>query len=380
MRRLRGLAKPLSTRGVDALEQRASRIVEREEVDEPDVLQHLGRAVPCERILVSENGEERRHGVGAHSAQRILRGGPHPPALLGEMARDGRSGLRPEHVAGGAGCMDADEPLAVVETREERDADVVAAPRSERLDGGGADVRIAVPGELDERRLAEVRIGPQQRRAPEANRRVPVAQQRDQLRAGRRGEPLEFGCDRGSADPSPRRSASRRRSIAHSSPMSPSVRIAAAAIFASSIDEQGTDQAAGPRDGAHARGAGSPSRGATVPTRFAAVHGPVAQAARRRASLSGASRDLAVIRARTADGRRRSRARAPPTRAARAPSTSEGDVENEFVHQLVVVARRSPAVPRTRDPRATGPRRHNLAATIATVSSGSASADADERT
>ena len=43
--------------------------------------------------------------------------------------------------------------------------------------------------------LTELGVRPQQRRAPEPDDRVPVAQQLEELRAGRRGEPLELGCD-----------------------------------------------------------------------------------------------------------------------------------------------------------------------------------------
>ena len=157
--RLRSLAQLLAARGVDSLEQRALRVVEREEVDEPDVLEHLGRAVPCERDPLPSIDEERRHGVGAHSAQRVLRRGSHPPALVGQsgVRRVGAASAPSTWPAARAAWTRTNHSLSSSRASS-ADADVVAAPRPERLDGSGADVRVAVPGELDERRLTEIRI------------------------------------------------------------------------------------------------------------------------------------------------------------------------------------------------------------------------------
>ena len=118
---LRGLAVALATRRVDPLEKRALRVVEREEVDEADVLQHLGSSVAGEEVVVSQDREERRHGVGAHSAKRILGGSSHPPALVGEESRDRRRRVCSDDVSRSPCGMNTDEPLAVVEAcRRER--------------------------------------------------------------------------------------------------------------------------------------------------------------------------------------------------------------------------------------------------------------------
>ena len=148
--RLGSDAVPLAAGLVDPLEERAARVVEGEEVDEADVLQHLGRPVPREGIVVSQDRQQRRNGVGAHPTKRVLRGGTHPPALVGEEPRDGRCRIRTDDVSRGARRVDAHEPLAVVEAREKRGSDCRAAPRSERLDRSGTYVGIGVPREQDE--------------------------------------------------------------------------------------------------------------------------------------------------------------------------------------------------------------------------------------
>ena len=193
--RLGRLTVALAAGLVDALEQRAARVVACEEVDEADVLQHLRGAVPRERIVVSEDREQRRHGVGAHPAQRVLGRRSHPPALVREETRDRRRSLGSDDVTGGARRVDADEPFAVVEPCDECGADVLALPRSESLDHGRTDVRVGVPGELHQRRLTEIRVRTEQRRAPEAHGRIPVAEERQKPRARSRSEPLELRRD-----------------------------------------------------------------------------------------------------------------------------------------------------------------------------------------
>ena len=123
MRASAAVRKPLAAGGVDPLEQRAPWIVEREEVDEPDVLQHLGRAVPREASSCAEDREQRRDRVGAEAAQRVLGRGSHPPPLVGQQANERGRGLGPDDVACGARGVHADEPLAVVQTRDQRGAD-----------------------------------------------------------------------------------------------------------------------------------------------------------------------------------------------------------------------------------------------------------------
>ena len=114
----------------------------------------------------------------AHAAKRVLRRRPHPPALVGEKTSDRRRRVGADDVAGCARRVNSHEPLAVVESREQGGADRRPAPRPERLDGGGANVRVRIPRECDQRRLAELRIRPQERGAPEAHCGVPVAQER----------------------------------------------------------------------------------------------------------------------------------------------------------------------------------------------------------
>ena len=185
-------AVPLAAGLVDALEERTAWVVEGEEVDEADVLQHLGRPVAREGIVVSEDREQRRNRVGAHTAKGILGGGAYPPALVGEEPRDGRRRVRAHHVARGSRGVNSHEPLAVVETRDESGSDCRSTSRSERLDGGGTHVWVGVPRELDEGRLTQLGVGSEQRRAPEADGGVPVVEQREKLRAGRGSEPLEL--------------------------------------------------------------------------------------------------------------------------------------------------------------------------------------------
>src|SRR5262245_54472438 len=96
-----------------------------------------------------------------------------------------------------AGSVHAHEPLGVVEASRQRSADRAAVSRPECLDRGGAHVRIVVPGQLDERRLAEVGIRMEERRAPEADGRLRVAKQRYESWPRRWSQPLELGGDAG---------------------------------------------------------------------------------------------------------------------------------------------------------------------------------------
>ena len=66
--------------------------------------------------------------------------------------RDRRRGVGADDVAGGTRGVHAHEPLAVVQARERGGADGVPPASAERLDGGGPNVRVGVPGELDQRR------------------------------------------------------------------------------------------------------------------------------------------------------------------------------------------------------------------------------------
>ena len=142
---------------------------------------------------------ERSDGTAsdAHAAQRVLGRRPHPPALVGrEDATIVGAASAPTHVAGGACGMHADEPLAVVEAREKRDADAISAARAERLDRCGANVGVGVPRELDESSRSPSSgygrrsVAPQKRTAGFRS-----SQQRKQLRARGRRQPLELGRD-----------------------------------------------------------------------------------------------------------------------------------------------------------------------------------------
>ena len=55
---LRSLSEALASGFVDPLEEGTARVVEREEVDEADVLEHLGCAVPREQVLVRQVSRE----------------------------------------------------------------------------------------------------------------------------------------------------------------------------------------------------------------------------------------------------------------------------------------------------------------------------------
>ena len=139
--------------------------------------------------------EQRRDRIGAEAAQCVLRRRAHPPPLVGQQANERRRGLGPDDVACGACGMHADEPLAVVQPGEQRSPDGGPRAGAERLDDGGADVRVGVPRELDQRRVGEPGVRSEQGGAPEANHGIPVPQERDEAepRGGR--ERLELGRD-----------------------------------------------------------------------------------------------------------------------------------------------------------------------------------------
>ena len=120
--------------------------------------------------------------------------------------------------------VDPNKPLAVVEPRRER-TPTPPGPRPEGLDRGGAHVWIGIPVNPISSPFPRSGYGPRSV-APRSALPGPIAEKRDESPRGGRRELLELGRD-------PRAktvavsSAPIRMSIAQSSPMSPSVSIAA---------------------------------------------------------------------------------------------------------------------------------------------------------
>ena len=117
---LRRVAIALAAGRVDPLEKRAARVVEREEVDETDVLQHLGSSVARERIVVSEDRRaataRRRCPCPRSASFAAVRTHQRSSARSRVIVR--RS-VRADDVSDRPRSVDADEPLAVVEACEQ---------------------------------------------------------------------------------------------------------------------------------------------------------------------------------------------------------------------------------------------------------------------
>ena len=170
----------------------------------------------------------------AHAAQRVLRRRPHPPPLLGEVPGDRRRRLRAERhgrrrAPRGRGrttrCRRGARGGRLRPPCPRRVPSVsTAAARTFGSESQVSSISVASPSSGYGRR----RVAPQKRTFGFRSRRSGSSC------GSRRGrEPFELGCDRASAGR--RRAGERRasRSIAQSSPMSPSVRMAAAAILGS---------------------------------------------------------------------------------------------------------------------------------------------------
>ena len=184
--RLSRFALALAARRVDPLEERAARVVEREEVDEADVLEHLGGAVPRER----RRGRERT-GAPARRRRpcRAARPSPQFAPTTARRREDARSTARRRRRRRGrprARRAHARTTRCRRAARRARLRRRFPTPSPERLDRGGADVRIGVPGELDQRRVASSGYGPSNVAPQKRTAGVPVAQERDEPLARQR--------------------------------------------------------------------------------------------------------------------------------------------------------------------------------------------------
>ena len=295
---------------------------------------------------MDEHREERGYGFRPEAPQRVLCSTPHPPPLVGEQARDRRRSGRSEDMTGGAGRVNPNEPLGVAEACECRRSDCRTAPAPECLDRGGADVGIRVPGKRDQAGLAELRVGAEERCAPEANRGARVSQQRQELRARGRCKPLELGGDpRARAVP-----AAKRRDEETDRPL--------VADVAERPDGSGCD--ARVRVGEHGQDEARHSR--VVRLLEPDERGDAAPLPPLRARSPAHATDESLGRAGAEHGRDRL---APLALVAYAPEDDDqreqdprrkcecehddSHAENKRVHPLVVVAGRAGAVPRSRD-------------------------------
>ena len=344
---LRSVAVPLAAGLVDTLEERAARVVEREEVDESDVLQHLGGSVSREAILVRRARREatarhRRRSRGERPSQPFA---PTSARLRGDARSSARRPLRrrvPPHARHGRerttrrrrGARRARRrrpcPLRVPSVS-------TAAARTFGSESHVSSISVASPS---------VGIRTKQRRAPEADCSGSSRGARAASSApGAGASSLELGRDARALSRARAAATSRSRSIAHSSPMSPSVRIAAAAIIGSGSSSSG-------RISRGTAGWCARSRRCSAVTRRHRPHSvrgrrPArgGRGARRRdhSAVSSSLAAPAVVPKPSENDRERQR----DPRRERDREHDKSDAENERVHPLVVVAwRRVPSLDR----------------------------------